>query len=204
MYLRSLLALSLCLVPITVCGRAGDSSNADPEPTGETRAETRPSGDFETAGSIDATLGGEARSWTVLRGETERGPASTSTYRTREAFRSTAHMLTLDGHSGTRPGTRDMISLSINTGEPLDGCPCALEHQTIEYYVSFSEVYRTRDAQIVLERFEPAGDGWYEAAGRFSGTLAPAEESEGARGGEPMPIEGAFAIQGVQFRDDAP
>jgi hypothetical protein len=113
-------------------------------------------------------------------------------------------MLTLDGHSGTRPGTRDMISLSINTGEPLDGCPCALEHQTIEYYVSFSEVYRTRDAAIVLERFEPAGDGWYEAAGRFSGTLAPAEESEGARGEEPMPIEGAFDIEGVQVRDDAP
>lgn len=204
MHRRFRLALSLCLFPLTACGEADDSPNAEPERPGETRAETRPSGGFETGGSIDATLGGEDRSWNVLHGETERGPASTSIYRTQEALGSTVHMLHLDGHAGARPGTRDMISLSIHSMEPLDDCPCTLEHQTIEYFVSFSEVYRARGAEIVLERFEPAGDGWYEAAGRFSGTLALAEESDEGQGGEPMPIEGAFDIERVQFRDDVP
>lgn len=203
MHQRSLLTLSLCLFLLTACGGGGDSPSAEPERPGETRAETRPSGSFETAGSINATLGGEDRSWNVLRGETERGPASTSIYRTQEALGSTVHMLHLDGHAGARPGTRDMISLSIHSMEPLDDCPCTLEHQTIEYFVSLSEVYRARGAEIVLERFEPAGDGWYEAAGRFSGTLTPAEESDAGQGREPMPIEGAFDIERV-LRNDVP
>lgn len=202
MHRQSLLALSLCLFPLTACGGAGDSPNAEREGAGEAGAETRSSGGFETVGSIDATLGGEDRSWNVLRGETERGPASTSIYQTRDAFGSAVHMLTLNAHTGTRPTTRDMISLSINTTEALETCPCTLGNQTIEYFVSFSEVYRA-NAEIVLERFEPAGDGWYEAAGRFSGTLAPAEESGGAQGGEPMPIEGTFDIERVQVRDGA-
>lgn len=201
MHRHSLLALSLWLLPLTACGGAGDSPNAERERPGEARAETRSSGSFETVGSIDATLGGEDRSWNVLRGETERGPASTSIYQTRDAFGSAVHMLTLNAHTGTRPTTRDMISLSINTTEALETCPCTLGNQTIEYFVSFSEVYRSRDAEIVLERFELAGDGWYHAAGRFSGTLAPAEESAGAQGGEPMPIEGSFDIERVQVRD---
>lgn len=203
MHRRYLLTLSLCMFLLTACGGGGDSPSAETERPKETRADPRPSGSFETGGSINATLGGEDRSWNVLHGETERGPASTSIYRTKEALGSTVHMLNLDGHAGARPGTRDMISLSINSMEPLDDCPCTLEHQTIEYFVSLSEVYRARGAEIVIERFESAGDGWYEAAGRFSGTLALAEENDGGQGGEPMAIEGTFDIEHVLRSDSS-
>lgn len=93
---------------------------------------------------------------------------------------------------------RGMIALTVSTTERLDECPCTLRNQTIEYWLTSSEVYRARDATITLERFASTGDNWYQAAGSFSGTLLPAEESDTPEGSEPIRIEGTFDIDRIR------
>lgn len=180
------------------CGGGGDAPRADES---SATAERSSANEIDAAGNITATVDGEERIWKVLLVQTESGTRSTGVHRSRWVGRSLMRTITLDGHVGDNVATRGMISLQLTTTDPLDDCPCALEDQTIEYWVSGSESYDARDASFTIDRFVEAGDGWYEAAGSFSGTLVPAEENAGAGTGEPMRIEGTFDVDRIRPLD---
>lgn len=151
----------------------------------------------ERVGTIDAELAGEPLSRNVLRMDTDDGPRSTGHYSTRTIGGRTLHMLKLGGHAGERLTTRELISVGINVMEAIGPCPCTFEDQSVEYWVSPSEVYQDRGATITLEEFSTTSDGWYQAKGSFSAILELGEPTEGPRFSRAVPIHGTFDIDAI-------
>jgi hypothetical protein len=173
---------------LMACGDPPEEApRGEPEPAA---AAATPSG--TAAGTIEAELGADRRTWTSLYVERDGNPQSTSTYQTRRIGSFENRSLSLAGHVGTSLSPIGSLRIELLATEALEGCPCTFEDARIEYMVDFPDDRRTTEsATLTIERFTANGDGTFAAVGSFSGTLT--REGDGER----LPVTGTFQIDRI-------
>jgi hypothetical protein len=187
-------AASLCLSLSLLIG-CGDGQEASSD--GELQSErSGGSQGMVEAGSIQATLGGEDRTWIALFMDRDSGPEATSTYQSRAIGGLTSHSLSLGGHVGRSPSVDGSIRITVMTTDALDACPCTFENsETIEYWVDFpDDRYEANTANVTVDRFVSTADGTFEAAGSFSGVLGRPADMADADPSDTLSIEGTFEV----------
>lgn len=152
-------------------------------------------------GTIDATVDGEAQRWyqIELQGDEDTTPLSSWS-----RIGPTTYDVTLQGFIEPRFMLERTIAISLSLvgGLPTD-CPCRYDtfSSSIVYLVDGSMTERLYvsdeggDSVVVIEAFEPAGDGTYRVEGRFEASLPfVADMRAGPDRDDVVDIVGGFVV----------
>ena len=138
--------------------------------------------DATVIGTIDATLDGEPMSWYQIEIATDEGPAPLSTW---SNVMMTIYDVTLQGFLEPRFMVDRTLAISLSlTGGLPEGCPCTFDDFSASVlYLSggsiSGDLYASDEeggtATVVIDVFEPVGDGAYRVEGTFEATLVYVE-----------------------------
>lgn len=156
-------------------------------------------GQARVTGSVSATLGGEERTWNTLALPTDEGTQGTATW---SSIMGTVLTVSIQAHAEPRYAIEHAISIEVTTsGTMPPACPCTFHDATLTYWSTgsmFRDVYSDDAASVVIDAFEPNGDGTYRVAGSFVGTLAyHASVQAEPDTSRTLPIEGRFEVDAL-------
>ena len=158
---------------------------------------------LEVSGTIEATLGGEARSWNTFGAETIEDYHPTASW---SLFMDSFATLTIQGHIGSIFSVENALNLELSSfsGFPED-CPCTFTDASIMYWTTpdmFDGVYSTEEGQVTLTKVEPLGEDVYHLEGTFRGTLSQLDlMTDKADPEDSFEVDGSFVIERL-LRDD--
>ena len=154
--------------------------------------------DFEVTGTIQATLGGEERSWNTLGFETPDGYQATSSWL---LILDNVASLTLQGHPGDSWQVEETLSVEFYSlgGFPSD-CPCTFTDAEIRYWTTssmFKGAYLTDEGEVTLTSVEQLDEDNYRIEGTFRGTLTFEEDvvDDISDPDNTLEVEGSFVIE---------
>jgi hypothetical protein len=159
--------------------------------------------DATVIGTIDATIDGEPVSWYQIEIATEEGPAPLSTW---SNLMMTIYDVTLQGFLEPRFMVDRTLAISLSlTGGLPEGCPCTFDDFSASVlYLSggsiSGDLYASDEeggsATVVLDVFEPIGDGAYRVEGSFDATLVYVESfAAGPDPDDTIEIAGDFVVE---------
>ncbi len=154
-------------------------------------------------GTIDATLDGEAMTWYQIEITTPEGTASASTW---SNIAMTLHNISLQGFVEPSYALDGALAISVSLMDGLpEGCPCTYaDFEASVLYLSsgsmFSDLYTSDEeggaVTVVIDVFEPIGDGVYRVEGSFEATLVYVESmTAGADPDDSIEIVGDFVVE---------
>lgn len=151
---------------------------------------------FEVTGTIEGTIDGEARTWYALEYQSDEGTDGTAWLRDlgNEVF--TMMLVEVQAHDEPRYKIEGTLTLGGSLSRALDTCPCTLSEVEVLYFPTssmFTDVYHSLQAELVVERAEPAHDGTVHITGTFTAELGLVEDV--MQGTEPDP-ERAITVEG--------
>ena len=154
--------------------------------------------DFEVTGTIQATLGGEERSWNTRGFETPDGYQATSSW---SLISDIAASLALQGYTDDSFQVEEILSVEFASlgGFPND-CPCTFAHAEVGYWTTssmFGDVYLTDEGEVTLTSVEQLGEDTYRIEGTFRGTLTFEEDvvDDISDPDNTLEVEGSFVIE---------
>ncbi len=158
---------------------------------------------LEVSGTIQATLGGEARSWNTFGTETVEDYHPTASW---SLFMDSFATLSIQGHIGSMFSVENALALELSSfsGFPQD-CPCTFTDASFMYWTTpdmFSGVYSTEAGQVTLTKVEPLGGDAYRLEGTFRGTLSQLDlMTDTTNPEDSFEVDGSFVIERL-LRDD--
>lgn len=155
---------------------------------------------FETIGTLTATLGGEARTWFAVAYEDDGEVDGTASLTSLSVGPTTMYSLHLQGHVEPTFVIEGTLAIDATFLSPLDDCPCVIGTSEVYYFTTssmFGDVYQSITAELVVESFEMIDDGVAAVRGSFSALLGFVESP--TSGEEPDPersleLAGQFVI----------
>lgn len=159
--------------------------------------------DASVIGAIDATLDGEPMRWYQIEIATDEGPAPLSTW---SNLMMTIYDVTLQGFLEPRFMVDRTLAISLSlTGGLPEGCPCTFDEFSASLlYLSggslSGDLYASDEgggtATVVIDVFEPVGDGAYRVEGSFEATLVYVESfATGPDPDDTIEIVGDFVVE---------